>query len=223
MSPRPFPLERWRCPLSQLVACALDRGVFVAADRRVSVGEGPEPEVHALRKLYPLGPNAVLATSGAAVGLGISRFLSALFGNRPAFPLADLEGYALSVFQKEYDDFVRQGGEWFTAHPHAHRRSYVLLGGREAGGRFAFRFHASEAHGQPYRLLSTNRVLTAPRRLGLESRLSHALSKGASDGDIRTLITEGLHQIAGKEEDVSGPFDVALLDDRGLHLEEIGE
>ena len=192
----------------------------MAADRRVAVGDGPEPEVHALRKLFPLGSTAVLATSGAGVGVSISRFLSVLFGKRPSFPLSELESYSLSVFQKEYDDFVRQGGVWFTAHPHAHRMSYLLFGGRETEGSFVFRFHASEAHGKPYRLLPTANVLTAPRRLGLESRLARALSLRSPTQDLRNIVVEGLAQIARKEEAVGGPFDLALVDETGVRLEE---
>lgn len=207
--------------MSQLVACILPKGLLIAADRRVVVGDGPEAEVHALRKLFPLGSSAALATSGAAVGLAVSRLLSRLLEKRPPLPLAELEAYALSVFQKEYDAFIRRGGVWFTAHPYAHRLSYLLLGGRQADGSFTFRFHASEAHGEPYRPLPTGQALTAPRRLGLESRLVHAIAANACLEDVRDLAVAGLRLIAQKENSVAGPFDIALLDDSGLRLEEI--
>lgn len=210
--------------MSQLIACVLPRGLLFAADRRIAVGEGPTAELHSLRKLFPLGSSAVLATSGAAVGVAVSRFLSRLFAKRSnAFSLGEIESYALWVFQKEYDDFVRQGTEWFRSHPEAKRFSYVMLGGRDSSASFGLRFYASEAHGQPYRLLRTGEVVTAPRRLGLEGRLTRALSSRAELDEVKEIAVDGLRSIAKAESSVGGPFDTALLSDATVRLEEFAE
>lgn len=183
------------------------------------MGHGPQTRVHSLQKLFPLGPGAAVATSGAAVGVYVSRTLSRLLGRRAALPTADLAAYALSVFQGQYDEFQNQGAAWFSSHPEAHRLSYVLLGGRDQDGAFSFAFHASEAHREPYRRLPTGNVLTVPRRLGLEGRLGHARADGASLSRIRDVALEGLRVIAGKEEAVAGPFDTASIDAGGVRME----
>ncbi len=200
--------------MSQLVACQAPAGLLLAADRRVVVTRHGRPEVHTVQKLFLLGPAAAVATSGAAVAIAVSRTLARLLKRRAALPWPDLEAYALGVYEKEYRDFARQGERWFAAHPEAHRSSYLLLGG--AGG--GFRFHASEDHGQDYRLLPTGEVLTAPRRLGLEGRLLAGLRAGASLEALGEVTLAGLRQIAAKVEGVGGPFDLALVDGAGARL-----
>ena len=204
--------------MSQLVACRSERGLVLAADRRVVVEAGGESRIHSVQKVFALGPTAAVATSGAAVGVAVSRTLARLFRKRAALPFTELEDYVLNVFQKTYDEFVEQGARWFEAHPGAHQLSYILLGGRESPGTFAFRFHASEAHGKPYLPLPTGAVLSAPRRLGLEGRLARALAAGAGLDELRRVTVEGLRLIAAKEESVAPPFDVAVIDDHGARL-----
>lgn len=189
---------------------------MLAADRRVVAHRDGKREVHTVRKLFRLGPAAAVATSGAAVGIWISRFLSRLFARRAAFPLCDLESYALSVFQKEYDAFQRQGARWFAAHPDAHRFSYVLMGGAEDGGRCRFDFFASERHGERYRALATSDVLTAPRRIGWEGRLARLAREGADPEAIVHTVVEGMRRVADREDTVGGPYDLVVIDRNGL-------
>jgi hypothetical protein len=207
--------------LSQLVACTYSNGLVLAADRRLVVERRGERQVHSVSKLFPLGAAAAVATSGAAVGIAVSRTLSRLLRRRASLPFAELEAYALSVFQKEYGEFVKQGADWFAAHPEAHRLSYVLLGGRRPDGEFVIRFYASEAHDEPYRLLPTGGVLAAPRRLGLESRLTRAAASGARSDEVFETTIQGLRAIAARDEAVGSPFDLALLDENGLRLQTV--
>jgi len=209
--------------MSQLVACRFAGGLLVAADRRVAVELRGEHQVHTIRKLFPLGSTAVVATSGAAVGIAVSRSLFRFLRHRASPSLEDLEAYALSVFQKEYTEFIRQGEAWFRSHPDAHRLSYVLLGGRGDGGGFDFRFYASEAHQDPYRLLPTGAVLTAPRRLGLEARLGRALAQGAGGDGLLEVILAGLRVVGKKEEAVGPPFDWLIFEGGGSRVGSDGE
>lgn len=202
--------------MSQLVACCFPGGVLLAADRRVAVERRGRDEIHSLRKLFPLGTCAAVATSGAAVGIAVSRSLHRFLQGRASPHLEDLEAYAVSVFQKEYAAFIRQGERWFRIHPHAHRLSYVLLAGQEGAGHHAFRFYASEAHHEPYRLLPTGPLLTAPRRLGLEGRLARAVAGGATGEALVELALEGLGIIGEKEPAVAPPFDWVLIRGAGI-------
>lgn len=204
--------------MSQLVACRFPGGVVVAADRRVDVVRRGEHRVHSVRKLFTLGSTAAVATSGAAVGIAVSRSLHRFLQHRSSLPLEDLEAYALSVFQKEYSEFVRQGREWFREHHDARRLSYLLFAGRTAGGEYAFRFHGSEAHDQPYRLLPTAGVLTAPRRLGLEGRLAGAAAGGRGGPAVLEVALAGLRAVAAKEEAVGAPFDFAVFEGGGTQI-----
>ena len=208
--------------MSQLVACAWEHGVVLAADRRVVLEREDGARVHSLRKLYPLGGRAALATSGAAVGIGLSRAVSRALRRRLVPALDELEAYVLSVFQREYDAFVRQGARWFASHPEAHRRSYVLIGGRSEAGGFRFSFYASEEHGQPYQRLRTHSALTAPRRLGLETRLARAAAQGAGADDVAGMVVEGLRRVAAKDSAVAGPFDVAVFSRSGARFQTFG-
>lgn len=209
--------------MSQLVACRFEGGLLVAADRRVAAELRGEHQVHTIRKLFPLGSTAVVATSGAAVGIAVSRNLHRFLKRRSSPPLEDLEAYALSVFQKEYAEFIRQGEAWFRSHPQANRLSYLLLGGREDGGTYGFRFYASEAHHEPYRLLPTGAVLTAPRRLGLEARLTRALAQGTGGDGLLQVILAGLRVVGEKEEAVGPPFDWVIFERGGNRVGSDGE
>ncbi|MHB8766145.1 MAG: hypothetical protein ACYDA8_17650, partial [Deferrisomatales bacterium] len=133
-------------------------------------------------------------------------------------PFADLERYALSVFQKEYREFSRQGAQWFAAHPEARRLSYILIGGVAPGAPGQFHFHASEEHGQDYRLLPSGQVLTAPRRLGLEARLARAVAAGTPLDELVQLTLGGFRRIAEADPAVAPPFDAAVLDAGGVRL-----
>ncbi len=205
--------------MSQLVACRAAEGVVIAADRQVVLEQGGEVRTRTIRKLFPLGPGAVVATSGAAVGIWVSRTLSHLLRRRGALPFEDLEAYVLQVFQNEYDQFVHQGASWFAANPQAHRLSYILLAARNGAGSHLFRFYASEAHGDPYRALPTGDVLTAPRRLGLEARLLQGITAGLPLESLAGRAAEGLRTIASREDSVAGPFDIALVGEAGTRFE----
>ncbi len=204
--------------MSQLVACATAHCVILASDRCVVLLGHGEERCHSVRKLYPLGDSAAVATSGAAVGIGLSRAISRALIPRASPALAEVEAYAMSVFQREYAAFVHQGSRWFARHPEAHRSSYVLIAGRDRAGGFRFSFYASETHDQPYRRLRTTAALTAPRRLGLEVRLARAAAEEAGPEPIVEVIVEGLRAIARQDDSVAGPFDVAVIDAAGLRL-----
>ncbi len=208
--------------MSQLIACAWKHGLVLAADRRVVLEREDGRQVHSVRKLYPLGGRAALATSGAAVGIGLSRAVSRALRRRLVPALDELEAYVLSVFQREYDAFIQQGARWFARHPEAHRRSYVLIGGRTEKGGFRFSFYASEEHGQPYQRLRTLSALTAPRRLGLETRLARAAARGADPDDVARMVVKGLKQVAARDPAVAGPFDVAVFSHSGARFQTFG-
>jgi hypothetical protein len=204
--------------LSQLVAATSSLGLVLAADRRIVVAEETGTLVLSLRKLFALGPEAAVATSGAAVGVAASRWAATQLAGRQPLPFPELAEWVVSAFQTRYDDFNRRAEAWFREHPEAYRLSYILLAGRGPDGRCAFRFEASERPGEPYRLVPTGRILTAPRRLGLEGRLQR-LRDGTAE-ELAETIAEGLRLVARKErEAVAGPFDLALFDGEGMRLQ----
>lgn len=207
--------------MSQLVACVTGDSVLIAADRRVEVRHDHSSTVHTARKLFALGSGAAVATSGAAVGIHISQTVARAFARRPMVSFSEAEEYAMEVFRREYAALIARGAEWFAAHPKALKLSYVLLAGRDAdNGRFV-RFYASEDHDDEYRPLAVGSVLTAPRRLGLETRLSQALSANAPTVEIRGLLFSHLSRIAELDEAVGGPFDLATIGPSGLVMETI--
>jgi hypothetical protein len=154
------------------------------------------------------------------VGIETSRELARSMAHRSPESFEALDRYALHVFNRRYDTFKLQGRTWFEAHPDALQRSYILLGGTENGDR-RFHFHGSESHADRYRHIPTADVLTAPRRIGLEARLTHAARSDAGADALRDIILAGLALIETRERAVSGPFDIALFDDRGRRFETV--
>ncbi len=201
--------------MSQLVGCAWPGGVVLAADRRVVMEHEDGRRIHSLRKLYPLGTQAAIATAGAAVGIGLSRTLSRVLRCRSAAEFEEIEPYVVQVFRREYEAFVRQGQRWFRDHPEAHRRSYLLLAGRDSNGGCRLAFYASEDHGDPHQGVRVGGVVTAPRRLGLETRLYQELGEPARDRIVEVVI-QGMRRIRERDDAVAGPFDIAVLDGSGF-------
>lgn len=207
--------------MSQLVGCAWTGGVVLAADRRVTVGTDEGEQTRSVRKLYPLGRWAAAATAGAAVGIGLTRGIARAFHRRAAPFLDEIEPYVLKVFCREYEAFVQQGARWFAAHPEAHQRSYLLLGGKDSAGAFRIAFYASEAHDCPHAPLPVGNVVTAPRRLGLEARLARELAQDPAIEAVGTVVTGALRRIAERDPAVGGPFDLAILGPHGLRFETV--
>ncbi len=201
--------------MSQLVGCAWPDGVVLAADRRVVLEQEDGQQIHSLRKLYPLGAQAAMATAGAAVGIGVSRTLSQVFRRRSAAEFEEIEPYVVQVFRREYEAFVHRGHQWFQDHPEAHRRSYLLLAGRDSDGRCRLAFYASEDHGHPHRGVRVKGVVTAPRRLGLETLLYQELQQPTRDRLLEAVM-QGMHRIRERDDAVDGPFDLAVLERSGF-------
>lgn len=207
--------------MSQLVACHTPRCLLLAADRRVVTHVDGEQQIHTAQKLFPLGSTAAVATSGAAVGIDASRELARLLAAQGPSSMDELEARTLHVIGQRYDVFKHRGKAWFDEHPEALQLSYILLGGFEgdpSANQRSFRFYGSESHAEPHRHIQTAEVLTAPRRLGLELRLSRAAQADAEPDALRELVIEGLRLIEKREQSVRGPFDLALFDAAGRHL-----
>jgi hypothetical protein len=207
--------------MSQLIICKTAKGVLMAADRRVEVQESGQTRVVSRRKLFPVGVSAACMSGGAAMGIEVSRTLAQTFAEGCDMPTLELEGFILATFQKEYDAFVRRGEKWFSEHPEAHRRSYFFLGALGEDSAPVMRFYASEEHGEPYRSVPIGEVLTAPRRIGLESRLAKAVASGAGLAELKEIAVEGMRRIEKAEESVGGPFDVVMIDSSGLQWSQV--
>ncbi len=208
--------------MSQLVAVKTKDGLLMAADRRVEIrGEDGDKVEKTAKKLFSLGHFAAVATSGAAVGIEMSRNISTTLEVRKHIPYLELVPYTLSFFQAQYDRFIELGSDWFSQNPEAFKLSYILLAGFLPDGTADFSFYASEDHDEAYSQLPTGIALTAPRRLGLESRLMLAAAKGATLDKLNDILIEGLALIEEKAPGVGGPFDIARLEDGEVVIETV--
>ena len=205
--------------MSQLFACVSEDFALLAADRRVEVRNGSQVSALPARKLFSPGDSVLIATSGAAVGITICEKLSVTLAAGNSMDLEEFESYAMPYFQREYHEFTRKGADWFASHPEAPRLSYVLMVGRTDGGGYGLRFYASEKHGEPFRLLPSGKVLTAPRRLGLEGAVMRALTGPGTAGAVKATVLNSLLKIEALDPAVAGPFDLAVLDGNGLKME----
>jgi len=207
--------------MSQLLALNTEYGVILAADRRVEVREGHQIHEEERVKLFPMGTVAAMATSGAAVCIPMTEQLSNFIGEQE-LNFEVVAPYVLEQMQREYDKFIDMAGDWFLRNPEAYRLSYLLIGGVNAGGEPIFEFYASEAHGESYYALPTHEVLTAPRRLGLETRLRAANARSASLEEILEIIEAGLSLVASKENAVGNTFDLVIINKEGITRVKIG-
>ncbi|PLX40055.1 MAG: hypothetical protein C0608_10155 [Deltaproteobacteria bacterium] len=207
--------------MSQLLAVNTGYGVILAADRRVEVRQGHHTHEEERVKLYPMGTLAAIATSGAAVCIPMTEQLSKFIGDKP-LSFEHAAPYVVEQMQREYDKFIDMAGDWFLKNPKAYKLSYLLIGGVNAGGEPSFEFYASEAHGEAYHKLPTQDVFTAPRRMGLETRLMAANARGAPLEEILEIIKDGLFLVAKKEIAVGGVFDLVIINSGGITRHKIG-
>jgi hypothetical protein len=207
--------------MSQLVALKTTEHMIIASDRRVEIRDGDNARASHHRKLFALGANAAITSVGAAIGIAISKKLSASIRQTISLTFKDLESFVLQVFQEEYDNFISRGTAWFADNPEAHRRASFALGAKDPDGLFSLAFYVSEDHDQPFRkapLLDASVVM--PRRLGLEAKLARETECSSSLHNLKEITLQSLQQIEALDLAVGSPFDFALFDKSGMRIEE---
>lgn len=207
--------------MSQLVALTAGDFALMASDRNVIVyGEEGETRL-SLKKLFAPAGKTLLSSSGASVGITISGRFEKMMEGKDLKDFDHMADYAALFFQREYDEFIKKGADWFAKNPECLKLAYFLLAGRKADGSPGLRFYASESHSEPFRLLNTGTVVTAPRRIGLEAALSKAVACGAGMDDIKVTVIKALAKIESVDQAVRGPFDIAVVGPDGLKMETV--
>ena len=173
--------------------------------------------VEKVRKLYPLGRNAFIVTTGAGYGIQASVVLSDMFRNVKDMALDRIVDISLDYINEGYARFIENAKEWFERHPDAYTFLYVTIGGFcPVTERIYFKLFASEYHQLPLKEVQHQGLICFPRRMFLEARLI-----GTMDWELEKVaefIKERLEAIEKEDDRIASPFQIGIVDKRGFRI-----
>lgn len=206
----------------QAIICCTDEGLVMASDS-LSVDEHDGAQA-TMQKVYPLGMHAAILTSGAAIGVQLSRDLSQWLQARQLEDFDDTVAVSRDFLAQGYAHHLRARHGRSGQHAPAERHLYFAIGGysgQQASSPYLAILLHSEAGDLPFQEMRLPRVFTLPRKVVFEGRVTRQIAEGIG---LRPLATVCLEALAGmaerKPEAVGGPFDVAIVRSSGTELVE---
>ena len=190
----------------------------MASDSRVVYEEDYKGErVERVRKLFPLGKNAFIVTTGAGYGVQASLALSDMFRNVGDMALDKIVDISMDYINEGYAKFMKEAKEWFERHPNAYTFLYVTIGGFcPVTGKIYFKLFASEYHQLPLKEVQHQGLICFPRRMFLEARLM-----GAMDWELEKVagfIKKRLEAIEKEDDRIASPFQIGVVDEQGFRI-----
>lgn len=204
--------------MSLLIACKNRNGIIMAVDSKAIdiTTEGNIQEM-SIQRLYQLGDKAALITGGAAAGRHMAEALQKFIADENLTDIDSIYHAALPFLASEYEQFMRKTCEITPLDP-IHQVHFILGGQTE------------NDPGHPFRLyfLWTKRKLpqldgdeiqsafSVPRLFRMEHRLNQLCKENVGMDQILEEVHAGMQQQAEIQEEISGPFDYAVIDKNGV-------
>jgi len=203
--------------MTQALAGFNEHGLFLATDSRATRFDAAgHTEVFKVSKLFPLGPRCAIISGGAGVSIPLSEGLRRMLQRHPS-PLApeEIARFALHYLSQGYARHLEKHGP----EPEGFRRLYFILAGydpEKPPPGFQLFLLGSEENELPLQLIPVGDLVVMPRNLGLEMRLSRALSAGLTLDRLLEISKEFLEKQAQLKEEVGPPYYYATITSGGF-------
>ncbi len=198
--------------MTQALAGFNTNGIVLATDSRATryTAKGQQ-EFFSVEKLYPIGTHMAILSGGCGVSVPLSLALRhQLIRREGLLDMEELVTFSLDFLSRGYAQHLEQHGPVREGL----RRIYFILCGffpelPPPGYRLILL--GSEEDELPLRRMGADNVVVMPRNMGMEVRLSRALSQNGPLEDILKMSRDFLEKMAGIENVVGPPFFYATL------------
>lgn len=209
--------------MTQILIHRAEHGIVLATDSRAVVfsGESEDESKHfmVLKIFHPL-PNVVLITGGAGYGLWLCEKFEHYILENDLNDVTAAADAAISFLQPLSEALKKKH------HPSADRpqldRFYVIVAGihhaEAEPPAVDVRLFASDQATDPLHAVEVETVVTIPRQVTLEYRLSHIRQEEVTLDAIERLFEKFLRNTAEMDEDVGPPFHFVRIEPTGIHV-----
>ncbi|MCU0586564.1 MAG: hypothetical protein MUF52_00260 [Syntrophobacteraceae bacterium] len=198
--------------MTQALAGFNENGIILATDSRATLyTETGEQQFLNVEKLHPIGKRMAILSGGLGVSVPLSLALRhQLIRREGLLSLDELVAFSLDYLSQGYAQHLEQHGEAREGL----RRIYFILAGvftelPPPGYRLILL--GSEEGVPPLRRMEVGNVIVMPRNLGMEIRLSRALSQTGPLDEVLRMSRDFLQKMASTEDVVGPPFFFATL------------
>ncbi len=202
--------------MTQALAGYNEHGLFLATDSRATrFDAGGQAHFFNVPKLFPLGRNCAILSGGAGVSVPLSVALQREIARRRGLTdLEEIAEFATSFFSRGYEIHLQKNGP----EPPGFRHLYFILAGyapEKPRPGCQLLLLGSEENELPLRPAPVSNLVVMPRNLGMEMRLSKALSAGLTLEQLLALSQEFLEKQARLKEEVGPPYYYATITSEG--------
>jgi hypothetical protein len=196
--------------MTQILLYRSENGIALATDSRAiafpSEGENA-PQLLEIEKLFRMAPNVILVAGGAGYGLLLCQKFQRYVRAAGLEDFEEIVQSALPYFRSEIKA-LRERNLCASGHPDLDRL-YILIAGygpQDPENPFQFTLLASEGHSDPLHSIQTTGIVTIPRQLGMEYRLSQVSPMHISLDEVESLFESFLMKMARAGDEVGPPF-----------------
>ncbi len=208
--------------MTQAIYCCNREGLVLASDSLVLRElDGGQVERLTAQRLFAVGPRVVLLTAGAPVGAEMAAQLAEWLQPRRLEEFSDLVVLGRDFLAGRYARHTREGQRRPAAATPGDRHLYFVIAGFQEGASPPYEavLLQSEGGALPFRESRLGRVFTLPRRMVQEGHITRQIAEGASLRELAESCRAALEHAAERNpEAVGGPFQVAMVMERGVQF-----
>lgn len=207
--------------MTQILLYRCEYGITLATDSRAVVFDELEntPQHLVVQKLFALSPEVVVVTGGAGFGVLLCRKFQRYITQAGLQDFDDIAETALGFLRSEAESYRRK--KPFTMiRPDLDRVYFIIAGHGSSRGRdpFPVIFIASENRDDPMHPVEIPNILSIPRQLSMEYRLTQLSPSEDTLEEVESLFQNFLFKLAAADEDVGPPLHFVRITSHGLAI-----
>ncbi len=192
--------------MSQIIGFLDDNFAIIASDSNIADENGVS--IASSEKLF-VGDNFIITSAGLSFGIEIIRGFISHSGVLDLITKEEIENYLVTYGSKQLENFFKNYGKMINERL---KRLYFLFAAFDKEKKLSLGFLGTEGTA-PLANFTIGNIITAPRRIVLETKLVKLLGK--TKNEIENFILEHMKKISQQDSAVKSPFIIAILDKSG--------